>query len=170
MNILTVLLIVASLGQFFNETDLSKAQSLKTCTLLGCLSEAQIDIRRTDGGLPDYDVLVTFDQKTIACKISDVLNVMDGPEVPNCEDRIRLVFRPRQCFGDDDGCSHSGKPNRGEEHLSVFGTPQSIRLTLSRSGKIITSKSFTPAYKSSFPNGKECPSECKNWSTIWYVE
>jgi hypothetical protein len=61
MIIWSCLLALASVGQFIDQENSQKGQSLKVCTLIACVTEAVIEIQRADKLQADYDLVVEFD-------------------------------------------------------------------------------------------------------------
>jgi hypothetical protein len=144
-------------------------QPSKYCTLLGCLSEAVIEVRRKDDVVPDYKITVEFDDKSISCEPSP--QEIYAPEMANCGANVLARLREvAHCAQPDFPC-HLGGPNgQIEEHIAIIGTsPKLIKITLSKGDKTVAAKSFSPEYASQFPNGKDCPDECKNWRVAWLL-
>jgi len=165
MIILPSLLAIASLDQFIDQGNAYKGQSLKTCTLLGCVTEAVVDIRRADLERPDYDIVVEFDGKKQGCKRPVSEDV--SPEVPNCGDAVRLVHREIPC--DQRSNRNCDLMPKIEEHLAIFGTPATITVTLFQDGKEVATATMQPNYRAVFPNGRDCDGECKSWRTLWTI-
>lgn len=144
------LLLAATANAFaqFNGQPVDKGQHLRTCTLLGSVTEAVIDVQRADKQVSTYDVLIEFDGIKIQCPFNrDV-----SPEVANCGTRVKVALR-----------------DSAVEHIAVFGTPSKITVALSENGKEVAKRSFKPDYKEYFPNGSDCPPGYMFWRTLWTI-
>lgn len=147
---LHVVIAIALFGQFLDQTDSHKGQTLTTCTLLGGVTEAVIDVRRADKTQPTYDVVVEFDGTKADCPLRD--DAM--PETANCGKKVAV---------------RSGTQDKSTEHIAIFATPSKISITLSEKGHRIATQVFEPIYESYYPNGKDCPPEHLFWRAEWLI-
>lgn len=137
----------------------------KECTLIGCVDEVIISLRREDGAALRLPLRLGIDGKTIECKAPDET----GTAV--CTPTIRVRSQEiRQCRPVESGnvvsadCTPTG---RFEQTIEILlDTPTAIQVTIAES-EGGASKTFKPAYTTFEPNGPGCGPTCRQWSEVW---
>ena len=125
--------------------------AVKLCTLNTCSIPALvINVSRSDAMPAAYVVALEYEGQSLRC-VPEKAGQLSDRISPNCGDSARV-------FVQDD-----------HEIVGIFRTPARVKVTLIEQEKIIATREFIPDYKISYPNGMECPSQCKNWSVDWTI-
>ena len=129
--------------------------SSEVCTLIGCGSAFEITFRPADGRWTPgtYTITVTADGTTGTC-------VVTLPLAP-CETSSSSCSGIRDWSAIESGCALP--PNQHAISGIVFGrtTPATIDVVVSQDGRQLAEGTFTPSYRTSQPNGPDCPDTCR---------
>lgn len=123
------------------------------CTEIGCVNGFNVKVTSSGAWKAGkYTVTVVADGVTTTC-------TADLPLTPQSTASCSAA-------GVQIGLSGSALP--AEQHsisdVALTATPKSVMITIARDGTSIGAQSFTPAYKTSRPNGATCEPVCTNAS------
>ena len=125
----------------------------KACTTIGCANGYSLDFEASSWAQGKYTVELTIDGKPCTCEATLPL---DASSKSTCTlPEVQL------------GLSGSALPvgEQGLVGLVFTSQPAKIDVTVKRDGATLGQPaSFTPAYKTSQPNGPECGPTCTNAS------
>lgn len=125
--------------------------SNKGCTEMGCIDDLTVKLsivgqQSLPSGVYVIDVATDVEAATLTCTLptgSGTVSCCQGAStsISGCP------------FGDAGGVSRID--------ISITGEPQSVNAKVSRDGSAVGSHEFTPTYRTDYPNGPDCPGECR---------
>lgn len=127
-------------------------QSPAGCTEIGCVSGFRVTLSASSWKAGKYDVVVVADGVTTTCSASLPLT---STSTADCTGPgVQL------------GLSGSMLPaaQQSLSEIALTATPKSVKITVSRDGAELATKSFTPAYTTARPNGPDCEPVCTSAS------
>lgn len=128
------------------------ANAQMACTLIGCIDGLTIDMpadQRWEPGRYVFDV--TLDGRSIRCT--------GALPLKTCEERS-LTCNAGGVMITESGCAMPAD-SHGFGPIAIASGPSSIALTIRRDGQTIATGDWTPEYKTSRPNGPQCPPVCR---------
>jgi hypothetical protein len=133
-----------------------KPQTLKTCTLLSCISAAAISIQLSDGGTPKYDVTLDIDGTKVVCTLPELSAYIPFGTGASCGSTANMSVQEES-------------PGKIEALLVIHSRPKRIAISLLASGKTVAERVFLPEYTEHSPNGPNCEPQCWSWRTTWMI-
>ncbi len=119
----------------------------KACTLIGCESGLTVALQAATWPSGSWRVEAKVGDETRSCTVTIPLP-SDGQAV--CAGALRL--------GTSGSALVAAQQSLSSVHLP--DTPTAVTLTVLRDGSVLASKTFSPSYTSSEPNGPGCGPTC----------
>lgn len=147
----------------------------KQCTEIGCIDAFTITTATADKGWAagEYTLELTVDGDEVSCayRWPDAPQAGSGTVV-QCSPTVTVSVIPvTTCTETTDGDSVSQSctpvPGQFTQLLTIQGTPARVDVAVRRDGAPLGERSFTPAYQTSYPNGKDCPPACRQDAQTW---
>ncbi|WP_437679677.1 hypothetical protein [Sorangium sp. So ce131] len=148
----------------------------KECTEMGCVNGFHITTATADKGWApgDYELEITVDGDVVACAYSWTGTSPSGQLVSaQCgSSAISVEVHPVTTCTETrrgDAVSQSCVPVAGQftQGISIPGTPARVDVTERRGGVLLGERSFTPRYKTWYPNGEGCEPGCRVDEQEW---
>ncbi|WP_437785783.1 hypothetical protein [Sorangium sp. So ce1097] len=148
----------------------------KQCTEIGCIdgfsiTTATADKRWAPG---EYALGIAVDGAELSCAYTwtNTPQVGGGGVFVQCSPAVTVSVDPvTRCTetSDGDSVSQSCTPIPGQftQRIAVQGTPVRVDVVVQRDGAVVGERSFTPAYRSSYPNGEDCGPVCRQDAQDW---
>lgn len=150
----------------------------KACTLIGCGDQFTATVSAASGALPTgtHTVDVTADGAMLSCTFVFPLETLPsgGTIGVQCQNGLRVdVVSATICTTTQSDAALMQRcdpvPGQLKEHITVSGTPASIRVEQSVGGTVILDESAMPTYQSSQPNGPGCEPICRQAGAEWTI-
>lgn len=125
----------------------------KACTKMGCRSSLEIEVTGTKPGKGKYAFEIEADGKKAQCELSLPLKACDKGLSTKCTGDVKVEIG-------ESGCALP-PAEHGFGPISLPDSPAAARVVIKKDGKPLSDKRFTPAYKTSQPNGPGCEPTCK---------
>ncbi|MSP93490.1 MAG: hypothetical protein EXR79_17145 [Myxococcales bacterium] len=134
---------------FLTLTGCEAATDTKGCTEIGCVNGFTVDFQTGTWPAGTYVVYAVTQTTTSTCTVKLPFASIDPGTV---------------CTGDKFQLGTSGSALPAAQHslvgVSFFDTPAEVTLTVKRDATQLATQKFTPAYKTSTPNGAGCEPTC----------
>lgn len=148
----------------------------KACTEMGCsdtftITAATANKSWTPG---EYTLELAVDGNAVSCAYSwtntpkvggSGVFVQCSPTVSVSIDAVTICTETRR----GDAVSQSCVPAPGQftQLLAIQGTPARVDVVVRRDGALLGERSFTPAYRTWYPNGEDCGPACRGDAQDW---
>jgi hypothetical protein len=141
-----------------------------SCTEIGCADQASITLRTQSGAWEagEYALRIAFDGGEHACSftIPDALPSGGNVGEIDCTPGANVYFyQETTCTEHSDGYSSSQSctpvPDQYYLQASIYGTPATVQVVLSREGATLVDTENDLAYSESRPNGPDCEPLCR---------
>ncbi len=109
------------------------------CTLLGCIDGASIDFRNREWISGSYKISLKTERAATTCSLT--VDPTGKASRSQCEGSLEV---------------ESLLPSS----ILVNEFPRRIEVSVTHNDAIIETKTFTPTYKTTYPNGPDCPGKC----------
>ncbi|WP_441288035.1 hypothetical protein ACSRUE_39245 [Sorangium sp. KYC3313] len=148
----------------------------KSCTEIGCsdgfsITAATADKRWAAG---EYTLEVAVDGDKVSCAYSwtNTPTVGGGGVFVRCSPTVSVAVNAVTICTETrrgDAVSQSCVPAPGQftQQLAIQGTPARVDVVVRRDGALVGERSFTPAYRTSYPNGEDCEPACRQDAQDW---
>ncbi|WP_437534449.1 hypothetical protein WME79_09845 [Sorangium sp. So ce726] len=148
----------------------------KECTAVGCndgfsITAATADKSWTAG---EYTLELTVDGNAVSCAYSwtNTPDVGGSGVFVQCSPTVRVSINAVTICTETrhgDAVSQSCIPAPGQftQLLAIDGTPARVDVVVRRDGALLGEQSFTPAYRTSYPNGEDCGPACRQDAQDW---
>lgn len=127
----------------------------KSCTEIGCVNGLRVELTASSSWKPGmYKFAVNIDGDLTTCEGTLPLRpCADGPSVKCTPAGNRVLIT-------ESGCALPPAQQGFSELRISDESAKSVMITVSRDGTELIKKTITPAYKTSQPNGPDCPGLC----------
>ncbi|AUX40937.1 hypothetical protein SOCE26_023390 [Sorangium cellulosum] len=148
----------------------------KACTAMACLDGFHITTATADKSWApgDYALEITVDGEVVSCAYSWTGTSPPGQLVSaQCSSRaVSVEVHPVTTCTETrrgDAVSQSCVPVPGQftQGISISGTPARVDVTERRDGAVLGERSFTPGYRTWYPNGEGCEPGCRVDEQEW---
>ncbi|AUX20343.1 hypothetical protein SOCEGT47_008110 [Sorangium cellulosum] len=148
----------------------------KQCTEMGCVNSFSILTGTADKSWPagEYTLELTVDGDAVSCayRWTNTPQPGGGGVFVQCSPTVMVSVNPvTTCTEtrDSDSVSQSCTPVPGQftQGIAIHGTPARVDVVARRDGAVLGERSFTPEYKTSYPNGEGCPPACRGDAQRW---
>ena len=128
-------------------------EETKVCSLIGCVDQASITVRRANGALSPLGVEIEVDGSRVTCAAPLPSNSARGA----CDDPAVFVAH------------HDLRDGRTDQVITFVGTPQRVAVTLKAAGDVVAQQSFEFRYAPARPNGDGCDPVCQQATESWLL-
>lgn len=150
----------------------------KACTEMGCSDTFTITAATANKSWAagEYTLELTVDGNAVSCAYSwtNTPKVGGGGEFVQCSptvsvsiDAVAICTETRH--GDAVSLSCIPAPGQFTQVLAIQGTPARVDVVVRRDGALLGEQTFTPAYRTSYPNGKDCEPVCRQDAQDWVL-
>ncbi|MGK4007340.1 hypothetical protein WMF31_32260 [Sorangium sp. So ce1036] len=148
----------------------------KQCTGMGCVDSFTIAAVTADKSWPagEYTLELTVDGDEVSCAYgwTNTPQPGGGGVFVQCSPTVMVSVNPvTTCTEtrDGDSVSQSCTPVPGQftQLLAIHGTPARVDVVARRDGAVLGERSFTPEYRTSYPNGEGCAPACRGDAQHW---
>ncbi|XYH95022.1 hypothetical protein ACMHYB_45555 [Sorangium sp. So ce1128] len=148
----------------------------KECTEIGCSDGFSITAATADKSWAagDYTLELAVDGDKVSCAYSWTntptvggggLFVQCSPTVAVSIDAVTTCTDTRR--GNSVSRSCTPVPGQFTQLLTIRGTPARVDVVARRDGALLGERSFTPEYRTSYPNGEGCEPACRGDAQDW---
>ncbi|WP_437280822.1 hypothetical protein WME90_09785 [Sorangium sp. So ce375] len=148
----------------------------KACTEMACSDGFSVTAATADKSWPagEYTLELAVDGNAVSCAYSwtNTPKVGDGGVFVQCSPTVSVSINPVTICTETrrgDAVSQSCTPAPGQftQLLAVGGTPTRVDVVVRRDGALLGERSFTPAYRTWYPNGEGCGPACRQDTQDW---
>ena len=142
------------------------------CTEVGCSDQFHVAMTGADGSIPPgiHVLTVTVDDSPVTCVFQVPLPA--GQSLPNCPGLWAVNVSPATtCTETSTSTAKSLTctpiPGQFFEEFTIMGKPAQVSVTLTVDDTVILSRTETPTYQKTQPNGPQCEPTCQQASVNW---
>jgi hypothetical protein len=148
----------------------------KECTEIGCADGFSIAAATADKSWAagEYALELSVDGNAVSCAYSwtNTPQAGGGGMFVQCSPTVTVWIEPvTRCMetSHGDAVSQSCTPISGQftQRVTIDGTPDRVDVVVRRDGAVLGERSFTPEYKTSYPNGEGCGPACRGDAQEW---
>ncbi|WP_438005021.1 hypothetical protein WME89_40730 [Sorangium sp. So ce321] len=148
----------------------------RECTEIGCLDSFSIITTTADKSWAagEYALELSVDGDEVSCSYTwtNTPQAGGGGVFVQCSPTVTVsIDAATRCTetSDDDSVSQSCTPIPGQfaQGITIHGTPARVDVMVRRDGELVGKRSFTPEYRTSYPNGEACGPACRGDAQGW---
>jgi hypothetical protein len=148
----------------------------KACNEMGCIDSFSITTATANKSWAagEYTLELAVDGNAVSCAYNwtNTPEVGGGGVFVQCSPTVSVSIDPVAiCTETRHGGVVSQRctpaPGQFTQRLAIGGTPTRVDVVVRRDGALLGERSFTPAYRTSYPNGEGCEPACRQDTQDW---
>ncbi|WP_438035572.1 hypothetical protein [Sorangium sp. So ce204] len=148
----------------------------KQCTEMACSDTFTITAATANKSWAagEYTLELAVDGNAVSCAYSwtntpnvggSGVFVQCSPTVSVSVNAVEICTETRRGGGVSQSCVPA--PGQFTQQLAIRGTPARVDVVVRRDGALLGERSFTPAYRTWYPNGEDCGPGCRQDAQDW---